>query len=98
MDLCAIEKKFADTVHALFQGGFTVDDNNYNAQTKGACEKVAGAAGAGGSSSIQCCGEYPNRKTAPSGANVNCCGDQGKSFNSLTHDCCNGVPSALGAC
>jgi hypothetical protein len=99
MDLCAIEKKFADAVHALFQNGFVADENNYGAQAKGACQKVAGAAGAGGSSSaLTCCGEYPNRKTAPVGGNIECCGNAGKTYNTLTHDCCAGMPAALGAC
>jgi hypothetical protein len=98
MDLCAVEKKFADTVHALFQGGFAVDENNYGAAGLGNCQKVAGAAGAGVAGASQCCGSYPNRKTAPAGANVECCGANGKSYNTLTHDCCAGSPAALGAC
>jgi len=98
MDLCRAEKYFADRMIALFNNGFDTDLSNYGANAAGMCAKINGNGGGSGEAG-QCCGAHPTRKPAPNGDTIECCGDMGHTFNTVTHECCaSGEVHAQGSC
>jgi hypothetical protein len=98
-DLCTCDSAFAMAL------GSDWDDNNfnyaiwdnkhnslYNFDMENVCQKIPG------DGMDSCCGNYPERYPYSS-ATRNCCASSGKTYNTLSEECCNdGTIASLGSC
>jgi hypothetical protein len=98
-DLCECDSQFAMDLGAMWDDSnfnFAIWENKHNTlfnfDAAGTCVKMIGDA------ADDCCGSFPLRFPYNS-ATRSCCAPSGKTFNSMSEECCNdGTIASIGSC
>lgn len=98
-DLCACDAEYAMALASVWDDStynYAIWDNKKNNQFN--FDNVNVCIRSGTLASDSCCGAYPQRFPYDSTAR-SCCASSGKTFNSLSEDCCgDGTVANIGAC
>jgi len=98
-DLCACDSKYAMDLAAVWDDStydYSIWDNKKNTQFT--FDNVNTCIRTGALNSDSCCGAFPNRFPYDS-TSRSCCASSGKTYNSLSEDCCaDGTVANIGAC